>query len=172
MLSRTFSCFLGLFLLVFTAGKSFAQGMPSSGDTLLFEGEKHFKNVRQLTFGGDNAEAYWSYDGSMITFQRTNPKEGINCDQIFIGKTPAPGERFDFKLLSSGKGRTTCSYFLPDGKHILYASTHPGGDDCPPVPDRSKFGNRYIWPLYNSYDIFIADLNGKIIRQVTTAKRI
>jgi len=170
MILRSFHRLFVFFLLVFTAGEAAAQGMPSSGDTLLFEGEKHFKHVRQLTFGGDNAEAYWSYDGSMITFQRTNPKEGINCDQIFIGKTPAPGERFDFKMLSTGKGRTTCSYFLPDGKHILYASTHPGGSECPPVPDRSKYGNRYIWPLYNSYDIFIADLNGKIIRQVTTAK--
>ncbi len=139
-------------------------------DTLIFEGEKHFKNIRQLTFGGDNAEAYWSYDGKQITFQRTHPKEGIECDQIFLGKVPDAGEKFEYKLLSTGKGRTTCSYFMPDGKHILYASTHLGEAACPPVPDRAKYGNRYIWPLYSSYDIFVADLNGKIVKQLTTAK--
>jgi Tol biopolymer transport system component len=73
-------------------------------------------------------------------------------------------------MLSNGKGRTTCSYFLADGKHVLYASTAKGGDECPPVPDRSKYGNKYIWPLYNTYDIFIADLKGNITSQLTTAK--
>jgi TolB protein len=139
-------------------------------DSVHFAGEKHFKNIQQLTFGGDNAEAYWSYDGKHIIFQRTNPKEGLNCDQIFIGKTPKPGEKFSYKMVSSGKGRTTCSFFLPDGKHFIYASTHKGGAECPPVPDRSKYGNKYIWPLYDSYDIYLADLNGKIVKQLTTAK--
>jgi TolB protein len=55
-------------------------------------------------------------------------------------------------------------------ENILYASTHKGADSCPPVPDRSKYGNKYIWPLYDSYDIFMADLNGKIVKQLTTAK--
>ncbi|SJZ49438.1 TolB family protein [Sediminibacterium ginsengisoli] len=146
-----------------------AQQAPQ--DSVHFSGEKHFRNVRQLTFGGDNAEAYWSYDGKHIIFQRTNPKEGLNCDQIFIGKVPeSANEPFVYKQVSTGKGRTTCAYFLPDGKHIIYASTHKGGDACPPVPDRSKYGNKYIWPLYDSYDIYMADLNGKIVRQLTTAK--
>jgi TolB protein len=92
-------------------------------DSVLFAGEKHFKNIQQLTFGGDNAEAYWSFDGKSIIFQRTNPKEGINCDQIFIGKVPKQGEKFTYKMVSSGKGRTTCSYFLPDGKHSLCIHT-------------------------------------------------
>jgi len=148
----------------------FVQGQMAAGDSLLFEGEKHFTNIQQLTFGGDNAEAYWSYDGSYITFQRTNPKEGINCDQIFIGKVPAAGQKFSYQLLSTGKGRTTCSYFLPDGKHVLYASTAKGSEECPPVPDRAKYGNKYIWPLYNTYDIFIADLKGNITDQLTSAK--
>lgn len=157
--------------LIAVSGSSFkVQEAKPLSDTLIFEGEKHFKNIRQLTFGGDNAEAYWSYDGTHVTFQRTHPKEGIECDQIFMGKLPAPGEKFEFKLLSTGKGRTTCSYFMPDGKHILYASTHLGDAACPPVPDRAKYGNRYIWPLYNSYDIFMADLDGKIVKQLTTAK--
>jgi Tol biopolymer transport system component len=157
--------------LIAVSGSSFkVQEAKPINDTLIFEGEKHFKNIRQLTFGGDNAEAYWSFDGTHVTFQRTQPKEGVECDQIFIGKLPAAGEKFEFKLLSTGKGRTTCSYFMPDGKHVLYASTHLGGAACPPVPDRAKYGNRYIWPLYNSYDIFMADLDGKIVKQITTAK--
>ncbi len=160
-----------LVLMVISVFSLLAQSPKSVSDSVLFAGEKHFKNIQQLTFGGDNAEAYWSFDGKSIIFQRTNPKEGVNCDQIFIGKVPAhPGEKFSYKLVSTGKGRTTCAYFLPDGKHILYASTYKGADTCPPVPDRAKYGNKYIWPLYNSYDIFKADLNGKIVKQLTTAK--
>ncbi len=161
--SFVFTCFL------VCAAQLMAQSQKIE-DSVLFAGEKHFKNIRQLTFGGDNAEAYWSYDGKYIIFQRTNPKEGISCDQIFIGKVPEQGGKFTYKMVSSGKGRTTCSYFMPDGKHILYASTHKGADSCPPVPDRSKYGNKYIWPLYDSYDIFMADLDGKIVKQLTTAK--
>jgi TolB protein len=138
-------------------------------DTLLYPEEKNFRNIRQLTFGGDNAEAYWSYDGQHIVFQRTSVKDGIPCDQIYVGKLPTqPNEPFTYKLVSTGKGRTTCAFFTKDNKHIVYASTHLGGNDCPPVPDRSKYGNRYIWPVYESYDIFVADLNGKITEQLTT----
>lgn len=143
----------------------------ATGDTVHFTGEKYFKNVRQLTFGGDNAEAYWSYDGKSIVFQKTNPKEGIFCDQIFVGKVPvSDAQKFTPKMIGTGKGRSTCAYFLPDGKHIVYASTHLGADSCPPVPDRAKYGNKYIWPLYNSYDIFMADMSGKIVQQITSAK--
>jgi Tol biopolymer transport system component len=139
-------------------------------DSVQYANEKHFKNIQQLTFGGDNAEAYWSYDGKYVIFQRTNPKEGLNCDQIFIGKIPEKlGDPFVYHQVSKG-GRTTCSYFLPDGKHIIYGSTHLAGNDCPPLPDRSKYGNKYIWPLYDSYDIFLADTSGKIIKQLTTTK--
>ncbi len=166
---KQLSLFIATSLLFLNLGLS--QGKAPIPDSVHFAGEKHFKNIRQLTFGGDNAEAYWSYDGKSIIFQRTNPKEGLNCDQIFIGKLPTSvNEPFTYKMISSGKGRTTCSYFLPDGKHIIYASTHLGADSCPPLPDRSKYGNKYIWPLYDSYDIFMADLNGKIVKQLTTAK--
>jgi TolB protein len=139
-------------------------------DTLHYPDEKHFKNVQQLTFGGDNAEAYFSFDGKWIIFQRTNPKEGLNCDQIFIGRVPKMGEPFTYKMVSTGKGRTTCGSIMKDGKHIIYASTHLSVDTCPPVPDRKNYGNKYIWPLYDSYDIFMADLNGKIVKQLTHAK--
>ena len=137
-------------------------------DTLAYPEEHHLKNIQQLTFGGDNAEAYFSFDGKFLVFQKTNPKEGIKCDQIFMARIPAkPGDVFTPKLISTGKGRTTCAAFLKDGKHILYASTHLGGDSCPPVPDRTKYGNKYIWPLYASMDIFIADTSGKIVKRLT-----
>jgi len=139
-------------------------------DTIQYPEEKHFRNMQQLTFGGDNAEAYFSYDGQWLAFQRTSAKDGLPCDQIFVGKIPAPGAPFTYKMISSGKGRTTCGFFTRDGKHIIYASTHLGVDSCPPLPDRSKYGNKYIWPLYSSYDIFMADLNGKIVKQLTHNK--
>lgn len=141
---------------------------PFTSDTIHYPEETHFKNIQQLTFGGDNAEAYWSYDSKYIVFQRTSIKDGIVCDQIYYGKVPEkPGDKFEYKLISTGKGRTTCPFFTKDGKFVIYASTHSGNQDCPPVPDRSKYGNKYIWPLYDSYDIFITDLNGKIVRQLT-----
>lgn len=138
------------------------------GDTILYPEEKHFKNIQQLTFGGDNAEAYWSFDGKYIVFQHKNPKEGVNCDQIYYAKVPVkPGEKLEPKLISGNKGRTTCAFFTKDGKHIIYASTFLASDTCPPVPDRSKYGNKYIWPIYASFDIFMADLNGKIVKRLT-----
>ncbi len=139
-------------------------------DTIHFPGENHFANVRQLTFGGDNAEAYLSPDGKYLIFQKTYTKEGIQCDQIWMGKIPAGSESFQPKLVSTGTGRTTCAYFYPDGKHILYASTHLGGKECPPVPDRAKHGNKYIWPVYESFDIFKADYNGKKLKRLTKTK--
>jgi TolB protein len=147
-----------------------AIGTPLTIDTLHYPSETHLKNVQQLTFGGDNAEAYFSFDSKWIVFQRTKANEGVLCDQIFIGKVPKPGEKFEYKMVSTGKGRTTCGAFLKDGKHVIYASTHLGADTCPPVPDRRKYGNKYIWPLYDSYDIFMADLDGKIVKQLTTSK--
>ena len=141
---------------------------PIQKDTILFPGETHFSNIRQLTFGGDNAEAYVSFDNKWLIFQKTNPKEGVFCDQIWMGKIPQrPADKFEPKLVSTGEGRTTCAYFFPDGKHILYGSTHLGSKECPAVPDRSKYGNKYIWPIYESFDIFKADMNGKIVKQLT-----
>src|ERR1700741_2273231 len=94
----------------------------SIADTLHYPEEVHLKNIRQLTFGGDNAEAYFSFDGKWLVFQKTNPKENIACDQIFVAKIPtSPNEKFEPKLVSSGKGRTTCGAFTKDGKHVIYA---------------------------------------------------
>lgn len=159
------------YLMLLTLFVSPVLAQYATQDTVHFAGEKYFNNVRQLTFGGDNAEAYWSYDGKSIVFQKTNPKEGVFCDQIFVGKVPVTNaQKFTPKMIGTGKGRSTCAYFLPGGKHIIYASTHFGADTCPPVPDRAKYGNKYIWPLYNSYDIFMADMSGKIVKQMTSAK--
>jgi TolB protein len=121
---------------------------------------KHLSNLQQLTHGGQNAEAYWSPDGRRLIFQSTRP--GFECDQIFIMN--ADGS--DQKLVSTGKGRTTCGYFLADGKHIVYASTHEAGDACPTPPDRSK---GYVWGVFSGYDIYLATDNGKIEKKLTSA---
>jgi TolB protein len=156
--------------VVLLLNSTLVKAQSSGADSLRYPDENHLRNIQQLTFGGDNAEAYWSYDGKYLVFQRTQPKEGINCDQIFIGKVPAKaGEPFTFKMVSTGKGRTTCAYFTKDNKHVIYASTHLASEACPPTPDRAKYGNKYIWPLYKGFDIFMADLNGKIVKQLTNS---
>ena len=128
--------------------------------------ERNLKNIQQLTFGGDNAEAYFSPNGKNLTLQVTNPNFGVSCDQIFmlsLNKEKYSPE--DLQLISTGKGRTTCSFFMPDGKHILYASTHKGDHACP-IPPKSSDG-KYLWAIYPDYDIFIADLQGNIVKQLT-----
>ena len=126
----------------FPSATTHYSSLIAHSDTLLYPEEVHFKNMRQLTFGGDNAEAYWSFDGKYIVFQRTAVKDGIPCDRIFYGKVPKAGEQFTYQSVSTGKGRTTCAFFTRDNRHIVYASTHEGADTCPPVPDRSKYGNK------------------------------
>lgn len=162
--------FCGLFFFYSSQAQENASIKPTPDDSIHYAAEKHFANVQQLTFGGDNAEAYFSFDGKWIIFQRTDVKAGVLCDQMYIGKLPAEGEKFEPYQVSPGIGRSTCGAFLKDGKHIVYASTHLGSGACPPVPDRKKYGNKYIWPLYDSYDIFMADLQGRIVKQLTTSK--
>lgn len=130
--------------------------------------ERHLKNIRQLTFGGDNAEAYWSPDGKSLTFQSNNPEWGLQCDQIFTFKIKDAEKKGKHKpkAVSNLKGRTTCSYFMPDGKHILYASTFQGGESCPHTPELRP-GGKYLWPIYETYDIYVSDLNGKVVRKLT-----
>lgn len=130
--------------------------------------EKHLKNIQQLTYGGDNAEAYFSFDNNSLSFQSNNKAWGLQCDQIFnldINKAKLDST-YKPQLISTGEGRTTCSYYLKDGKHILYASTHASGKDCPPAPAPRK-DNKYLWAVYESFDIYVADLNGKIVSQLT-----
>lgn len=130
------------------------------------QGEKHFKNLSMLTHGGDNAEAYFSFDGKYASFQSNNSQWGLNCDQIFNLNIEKASKDSAYKppMISTGKGRTTCSYFLKDGKHILYASTHKGGDSCPPAP---HIKGKYLWAVYKTFDIYVADLKGTITKQLT-----
>jgi len=135
-------------------------------NVLIYENEKHFSNVKQLTFGGDNAEAYWSFDDSLLVFQSNYTKWGVSCDQIFYVNPETENLKENQpKMISTGLGRTTCPYFLPGNKTIIYGSTHLGGEDCPVVPERTS--GRYVWPIYAAYDIFVSDLEGNIINQLT-----
>lgn len=127
-------------------------------DSLIRDGEKHFAHLWQLTFGGQNAEAYWSADGTQLIFQST--REGHECDQEYVlnlrtGKTTR---------VSNGAGRTTCGYFYDRDRRVLFASTHLGGAACPPTPDMSQ---GYVWPVYPDYDIFTAKPNGADLRRLT-----
>ena len=108
----------------------------TTADTLRYADEKHLKNIKQLTFGGDNAEAYWSFNSSLLTFQSTSKIFGTECDQIFyLNPFQETKQGFKPQMISTGKGRTTCSYFLPGDTTVVYASTHLGNEACPPVPD-------------------------------------
>ena len=127
-------------------------------EVTIFEGEKHFKNVKQLTFGGENAEAYFSYNADKLIFQ--SKRDDLQCDAIFSMDVDGS----NVKMLSSGKGTTTCSYIAPDYNSIIYASTHLGGEACPPKPDMSK---GYVWALYKSFDIFSADPDGSNLVRLT-----
>jgi TolB protein len=125
-------------------GQQAAEG-PATGQ------EVHLSNVRALTDGGENAEAYFSFDGADLIFQST--RDGHDCDQIYTMKTDGSGLR----RISTGEGRTTCAFFYPDKRHVLYASTHLGGKACPAKPD---FSRGYVWPVYDTYDIFRANPDG------------
>src|SRR5215831_16491940 len=107
--------------------------VPASAPSLAYPGEKHLHNIRQLTFGGQNAEAYWSADDKYLIFQHQG--EGVPCDQIYTIPVDTPGgQQATPKLVSTGKGRTTCSYFFPAGDRILFSSTHAASAECPPKP--------------------------------------
>ena len=149
-----------LFLaLIFSCAESLNE------DNLIYENEVNFTSVKQVTFGGDNAEAYWSFDDKDLVFQSNYNKWGVECDQMFLMDVDDTFENDIPKMLSTGNGRTTCSYFMPDNKHILYASTHLYNSECPETPLRKN--GRYVWPVYDSYDIFVSDLNGNIVTQLT-----
>ena len=122
--------------------------------------EGHLADLRQLTHGGENAEAYWSPDGRELILQAR--PTGSGCDRIFrmsIADDPPV-----LLPVSSGRGATTCSYFLPGNQGVIFASTHLGGAACPPRPDRSQ---GYVWALYNTYDIFRANADGTGLTRLT-----
>jgi Tol biopolymer transport system component len=126
---------------------------------LIFKGEeKYISNLKKLTKGGDNAEAYFSWDDKYLIFQST--KKPYKCDQIFIMDINGKNK----KLVSTGFGRTTCSYFLPDNEKIIYSSTHHLSKECPEVPKLNL--KRYYWTIFD-YEIYLAKRNGEIIRKLT-----
>ncbi len=121
--------------------------------------ETHLAEVRQMTFGGENAEAYWSPDGKELVFQSTRPP--LACDQIFRMPVSDPAA---LTMVSTGKGRTTCAYFTADSERIIYSSTHAGGEQCPVEPDRSQ---GYVWPIYATYQIYSVKPDGTDLQALT-----
>jgi TolB protein len=140
-----------------------ASGLPTFAgaevDSLIRPGEKYFAGLHQVTNGGENAEAYFSWSGDRLILQST--PRGAGCDQIFVvpvaGGVPT--------RVSTGTGRCTCAYFFPSDRRILFSSTHLAGPECPPTPDRSQ---GYVWPVYKSYDIFTANPDGSDLTRLTT----
>lgn len=150
-----------------TSGKKQATAAIEVGlDSLRYPQEVHLKNVRQLTWGGNNAEAYWSFSGDQLVFQSDFKEWGVACDQIFTLEVAKAKEGQLPPMVSTGMGRTTCSYFMPGDSTIVYGSTHLGDSLCPPNPPRSQDG-KYVWPIYADYDIFVTDLKGNIVDQLT-----
>ena len=133
----------------------------SSGDKYKVEGEKHLANIKMLTDEGENAEAYLSFDEKKLIYQTSHGN--IKCDQIFTMNIDGS----DKKMVSTGFGKTTCSYFLPGDKKIIYSSTHLADKNCPPPPDYSK---GYVWKLHDSFDVFSANADGSDIKQLTFTK--
>jgi TolB protein len=130
---------------------------PTARAVPLHPDEVHLANIQQLTFGGENAEAYFSFDNQTIIFQST--RDANACDQQYTMNLDGS----NLKMVSTGDGRTTCGYYTADDR-IIYASTHLGDPDCPPVPDPSA---GYVWPLYRTFDIFSADPDGGNIVRLT-----
>ena len=133
--------------------------VDGSANEYIVANEIHFKNLRQLTFSGENAEAYFSSDSKKLIFQ-SHDGDGL-CDQIYIMDIKS-GE---FELVSTGDGVTTCGYFqYPNNNKIVYASTHHDNKSCPPPPD---FSRGYVWKLHAAYDIFRSNIDGTALEQLT-----
>lgn len=147
-----------VFLTIFAAYQ--AHGLRQQLTTLHDEREIHLKNVRQLTFGGQNAEAYFSADGKRLTFQSV--RDGHECDQQYVMDIDGSHvQRINVK-----GGRTTCGWWFKDGKRVLFSSTHEAGEGCPPKPDFSK---GYVWPVYPTYRIFTVKPDGTDLRPLFPA---
>ncbi len=134
-----------------------------SADALIAPGEEHFAHLWMLTTDGENAEAYWSERGDRLVFQRRAPELGIECDRIFVlGRDGPP------RQISNGRGATTCAYFLPGDRSVLYASTHGHLDACPPPIDPSEYRKLgYFWRVFPEFDIWLQDLGSDLPRRLT-----
>jgi TolB protein len=145
-----------IFALFLIAPSAFSQ------ETLAVKGERHLANIKQLSFGGENAEAYFSFDGKQLIFQ--SKRDGHPCDRIYRMNIDGT----NVQQVSNGEGRTTCSYFFKGGKKVLYASTQGGSRECPPPPDFSKYG--YVWAVYPDYEIYTSTPDGKDIKKLTNSR--
>ena len=143
-----------LTLLLFGCRGTSAQQPPLPPEP----GERHLRNIRQLTFGGNNAEAYFSPDGRRLIFQRQEQVDA-GCDQQYTMKVDGS----DLRRVSNGEGRTTCGYWYEGGRRILYSSTFEHVRACPPPPDRSQ---GYVWPL-NDLEIYTARPDGSDLVRLT-----
>jgi Tol biopolymer transport system component len=128
-----------------------------ANEPVWYEGETHLKNVRQITFGGDNAEAYFSTDGKLVVYQAT--RDSFQCDQIFIMNPDGSNKH----LVSTGKGATTCSFFVPGKDEFIYCSTHDQAPECPTKPDRTL---GYVWGLFD-FEIYKAKTDGSKLTRLT-----
>jgi len=162
---------LALLLLLITSSASLVTYSQSpisrktSSESLTVPGEKHLGNMRQLTFGGTNAEAYFSADDKSLIFMHSGA--GVPCDQMYTMPVDTPdGKPAVPKLVSTGKGRTTCGYFFPKGDRILFSSTHEASAECPPRPD---YSHGYVWPIYSSYEVYTAKPDGSDLRRLTNS---
>lgn len=147
-----------LHLALFTVFPLFTFSFAQETD-LVVKGETHLSNIRQLTFGGQNAEGYFSFDETHLIFQST--RDSFQCDQEYIMDLASGATR----MVSNGLGRTTCGYFFPGDEEILFSSTHHLRKACPPAPDFSK---GYVWSVYPEFDIFTAKADGSALRPLTT----
>lgn len=147
-----------------------AVGLPAGTENKLLSypgEEKHLKNIRQLTFGGQNAEAYFSSDGQWLIFQSERGEHG--CDEMFVMRTDGS----DLRKVSTGGGRVTCGYIFgedpiaPYPAELIFSSTHDFGNECPAKPDYSK---GYVWPMYNSYEIYTRSFGGGQLHRLTNNK--
>jgi dipeptidyl aminopeptidase/acylaminoacyl peptidase len=160
-------------IAILARGQDAPSAKTAPAALLAYPGEDHLKNIRQLTFGGQNAEAYFSIDDKFLTFQHQGqfrePELGsdVPCDQIYtIPVESADGKPAIPKLISTGKGRTTCSYFFPSGGRILFSSTHAANPACPPRPD---YSHGYVWPIYDTYKIYTVKPDGSDLRVLQDA---
>lgn len=152
----------GLALGVLVSACALLPGSSSrdASDPLLYEGEEAvLARPRQLTFEGQNAEAYFAPHDGRLVFQAT--PDTLACDQIFTMRIDGGDKR----MVSTGQGVTTCGYYLyPAGDSLLFSSTHLAGAACPPRPDYSR---GYVWPIHPGYDIYVAALDGSGLRRLT-----
>ena len=163
MLIKPVKLILGLLTttaLFSVLGLTGAHSIPTASfpEQLRLPQEKHLKNIKQLSFSGENAEAYFSADGTQLIFQ--SKRDGRECDQIYTMNVAGANVR----MISNGDGRTTCSYFFPNAQRVLYSSTRLGGKECPPSPE---FSQGYVWAVYPSFDIFTARPDGSDVKQLT-----